>query len=216
MSLFKNILKRKINKTIEKTINVSPNEIDTLLSVVSLINDATDNNQEIKSVSGATTIYLNQIKRDFPDYHFPDVKFAVNNFIIEFLSIQYGVKKCFSNSNVHPSIINIIPKSISEHKINNIIINNVSICDYDKSDEYATVKLQCSVGFNVDNKRIETRYKIDHTLRLTENNVATKTLICQNCGATIENTSITRCEYCNTKIIRDTILTWKFTSIKEE
>lgn len=215
MSLFKKMFRRSINKTLKQTTGFSVNDINNLVSVINLLGDVSENNVEVKSVSGATDLYLNQINKDFPDCHLPDIKLAVNNFITEFLHIQYTLKKDFINSNVHSHIINIIPKSTQKHRLDDIRINNISISGYDKSDEYATIKLQCSVGFNLDGKRIETRYKIDYTLRLAENNIATKTLICSNCGATIENTSLAKCEYCDTKIIRDTILTWKFSSIKE-
>ena len=129
--------------------------------------------------------------------------------------IKYEGMKTFINSNVDVRIIDTIETSNTKQNISDITINKISISNYKKSDEYATIEYQCSVGFNKNAQRVETRYVIKYTLRLTDSSISTKAMTCPNCGATIESTLETHCAYCDAKIIRDTIMSWLFTDIKE-
>lgn len=212
----KRLLKRKINKISRDLIGVSVNDVKNIVSTVSNLANQAEEIVEPKSVGGATSIYLKQIERDFPDFHNYDAESAIKTFVSEYLSVKYEGKRNFEQSNVDDCVINLVEKHPSITDVKNIIFNKIAIAGYKKSDEYATINYQCSVGFDIDAKRIETRYKINYTLRLAQDNIATKALICPNCGATIESTSETTCPYCDTKIIRDTILNWVFSSIVEE
>lgn len=212
----KRLLKRKINQVSRDLIGMSVSDVQNIVSTVNTLANSAEEIVEPKSVSGATTIYLKQIERDFPDFHNYDAESAIKNFVSEYLSIKYEDKQSFKNANVDDGIIGLIEKDISIKDVKDIVFNKIAIAGYKKSDEYATINYQCSVGFNIEGRRIETRYKINYTLRLAQDNIATKALICPNCGATIESTSETLCPYCDTKIIRDTIFNWVFTSIIEE
>ena len=52
-------------------------------------------------------------------------------------------------------------------------------------------------------------------LRIEENDIEQKTLICPQCGGTYESTRQSVCPYCGAGIVRDTIMSWKFTSISQ-
>jgi hypothetical protein len=214
--IFKRQLQRKVNSVTRDIIGCSPSDISAIINTAKTISEIAEEMPEKKSVSGATEIYLKQIKKDFPDFHHLDAENALKIFISEVLSIQYEGLNSFQNSNVDSNIIKLIEKTEFVQKISDLTFNKIAISGYQKSDEYATIQYQCSVGFNGDNKRFETRYRVEYTLRLSNQNIAISAFICPNCGATIENTSNTICEYCNTKIIRDTILNWIFTSIEEK
>ena len=209
------MLKRIINNISKKTLGVSVNDVQNIVSTINAINDFTDEIVEQKSVSGATDVYLKQIERDFPDFHKNDADVALKSFIDEYLKIKYEGQKDFVVSNVDKNIIGMIENHKLNVDVKNVIINKISISGYRKSDEYATIDYNASVGYDISGKRIETRYKVKYTLRLNQDNVASVAMICPNCGATIESTSLTKCEYCDSKIIRDTILSWIFTNIEE-
>lgn len=212
----KRLIRRKINRMSQELIGVSTNDIKTIVSTINTLNDVAEETVSPKSVGGATNVYLKQIERDFPDFHNCDAESAIKTFVSEYLMIKYEGKTGFNNANVDKGILNLIEKSTNTQDVQNITFNKIAISGYRKSDEYATINYQCSVGFDINGRRIETRYKMNYTLRLLQNNIATKALICPNCGATIESTSETNCPYCDTKIIRDTIFNWIFSSIIEE
>lgn len=212
----KRMLRRKINQVSRDLIGISASDVKNIVSTVNTLANTAEEIVEPKSVGGATTIYLKQIERDFPDFHNYDAESAVKTFVSEYLSIKYEGKYSFTNANIDNGIIGMIEKSQIQKDVQNIKFNKIAISGYKKSDEYATINYQCSVGFDVEGKRVETRYKMNYTLRLTQNNIAAKAMICPNCGATIESTSDTQCPYCDAKIIRDTIFNWVFSSIIEE
>lgn len=142
-----------------------------------------------KSVSGATRIYLNQIERDFPEFSESEAEREIRGYIEEYVSDKNG-------RNTH--------------------INQIAISGYRKAETYATIQYQCSVGFDTSNQsRCETRYCLEYTLKLVEEGVASAAMKCPNCGAALEATDVSKCPYCDVKIIRDTILNWDVTSIKE-
>jgi hypothetical protein len=210
-------IKRKVNSISNELFGVSPSDVAYAVSAVKAIGDMAESGElaEPKSVGGATSIYLKQIEEDFPDFHNDDAEVAIKTFVTEYIDIQYNNKKDFTHSKVYKELLPQIKKHSQKSNISNIDFHKISICAYKKSDEYATIEYRASVGYNTNSKRIETRYIIDYSLRLSNNSVATQALICPNCGATIESTSLTNCEYCGTKIIRDTILNWSISSIKE-
>lgn len=169
-----------------------------------------------KSVSGATDLYLRQIQRDFPDYHHSDTELAINVLVNEYLDIVYGNLQNFKKSNVDSLLLKTIQKQSGHGSAYNITINRTAICDYKKTDEYATIKMQASVGYHINSKRVETKYNIAYTFMLQNDSIESKAMECHNCGATLENTNILRCPYCDAKIVRDTIMSWKFSSISEK
>lgn len=212
----KRFLRRKINSISQEMLGVSAQEVRNIISTAGTIQEMVSSEEEIKpkSIGGATNVYLKQIERDFPDFHNSDAEVALKTFLTEYLGIQYEGKGGFTKSSVDKGIIDLIEKQ-NNTDIKNIDFNKFSISGYKKSDEYATITYQVSIGYDENQRRIETRYKIDYTLRLANNNIATKAMICPNCGGAIESTSEVKCPYCDTKIIRDTIFNWIFTSIKE-
>ena len=107
--------------------------------------------------------------------------------------------------------------SVSDIKrnVSNITFNNVVIQNYVKTNEYATITYGVSIGYTLgNNEKMQERYKVEYTLKLRDDNMEKDILICENCGATLESTGIESCPYCGTRIIRDTKMSWKFTSIQ--
>ena len=211
----KNHIFRKINHFTRNSFGTNYSELSILGSALSSAYQ--DQTPQQKSVSGATSFYLGKIIKDFPDFHNADAETAIENFLFEFLQIKYQNKSDFANSKVDKGLISRIvsEKQSGNYKIDNIKYNKISISNYIKNDDVATITYQVSIGFNLNGERQEKRFTIEYTLRLIEDNIASNAYICPNCGATIENTSETKCPYCDCKLTRNTVFNWLFTSITE-
>ena len=180
--IIRRFIARKIDEIAEETIGVSTSQLRTLIREM-------EETPAPKSVSGATSIYLKQIDRDFPEFCVSEAEREVKEYIEEFVLEKNG---------------------------KNTRINQIAISGYRKAETYATIQYQCSVGFDTpDQSRCETRYSLEYTLKLVEEGVVAAAMKCPNCLATLEATDVSKCPYCDLKIIRDTILNWDVTSIKE-
>ena len=91
----------------------------------------------------------------------------------------------------------------------------MSIADYQKSLNSATLRYRVSVGFDLDERRNEKLYEVEYTLQLRDEYGEQKFLTCQNCGAPLEEAS-GQCKYCGMKHLRDTISNWVVTDYKEK
>ena len=213
--------KRAANRIVNNAINratrnvlgagIDVNDIKTLINATK---DAADE-PEKKSVFGATNLYLPKIEKDFADFHNMEAIAAIKIFMNEYLDIAYGEKKKFQNSNVEPGLETMINVSNVKSSTTNVNIHNTAISNYIKTNEYATITYQVAVGYNTNSERKEERYKIEYTMKLKTNGIAEETMKCDNCGASIDSTSHENCPYCDARIIRDTRMSWKFTSISK-
>ena len=217
VKVFKNI-KSKVNRKIYEAksalrqitrMSGVGSETEALRSIAQGMMDTV----EPKSVGGSTSIYLKQIQRDFPDYHNEDAENAIKIFITEYLNIKYGTQQDFTKSKINGKILTNIDKFGGE--IDGIKFNGMAIYKYTKTVNFATVVYKCSVGFNHNGKRVETRYEVDYTLQLANDNIANLSMKCPNCGAAYDNTNNLTCPYCGASIIKDTILNWFITEITE-
>lgn len=200
---------RLIGSITGKIIGTSLNSGD----ISRLVNDAKEISEEPnpKSVSGMTKTYLPKIQKDFVDFHNTEAVSAIKIFMNEFLDIKYGKKQQFEKSNVENGLELMINRE-NKKNIRNVDIHKVVISNYIKTNEYATITYQVAVGYNCDTRK-EERYKIEYTMKLKEDGVASEAMVCEKCGAAIESTSIENCPYCDVRIIRDTRMSWQFTSI---
>lgn len=206
--VIKNI-KRKIRCLKSKIISPV-----TLVHTAKQMCDKIENNQpEIKSIGGATSTLLPQIEKDFPDFHNPDAQEVIKTFLIEYINIKYGVQQGFIKSKVDKHIdYNIHKTKIAN--VSNITFNRISIYNYKKTNDYATITYKASLGYDCDGDRIESRYELDYTLQLKDDEINMKALICDNCGGSL-STLDTICPYCDVKIIKDTIMNWIVMRINE-
>ena len=169
---------------------------------------------EVRSISGATSIYKPKIEEDFPDYHFPEAEAAVTEFIQEYLSIRYEGEQWFRKSRVEEGLEKVVEKADYIASVSDVAVHKVTIASYVKSKEYATIRYQVSVGYNLNTARIEERYQVESTLKFIENGYAANYLICEHCGGQISSTKDAKCPYCGSAIVWDTRMTWRFTSVK--
>ena len=195
-------------------LSVIVNKIKYVKNTIQQLKLAEEIDPTPKSVSGATDLYIRQIQKDFPDYHHSDTELALDAFMHEYLKVVFNTQKDFEKSNVDTLLINTIQKR--EGYVENIRINRSAIYGYKKTDEYATIQLQVSVGYHLNNTRVETKYNVNYTFALTNDSISSEAMVCKVCGGSLETTNAVVCPYCGAKVIRDTIMSWKFSSICEK
>ena len=212
MSFLGTVIVVNMIKKIKRKLNNVKNSLATPIMMAGLAKQIYDKTElgdlppEKKSIGGATSTLLPQIEKDFPDFHNPDAEEAIKTFIIEYINIKHGTQQSFQKSKIDKNINYNIQKTASS-TISNIIFNRIAIYDYKKTNDYATITYKVSVGFDRNGKRIETRYELDYTLQLKEDEIHTKTMTCDNCGGPL-STIDTVCPFCSVKIIKDTIMNW--------
>ena len=167
---------------------------------------------EPKTVFGATSIYLPQVLRDFPDFHNNDAIAAVKTLVCEYLAIRYEGIPRFARSIVAEGLLSTIDRQPG-HTVKNEIVHQVAMSRYIKTKECATITYQASVGYTLDGEPVEERYAVEYTLSLRDEYGEKQTLVCPQCGGVYTSTSQTVCAYCGAGIVRDTIKSWRFTSI---
>ncbi len=195
-------------------VRTARNSVPALSEILQMISLAKSQPRTVepKTVFGATSVYLPQIERDFADFHHQEAVSAVKTLIYEYLAIRYEGKNNFEKVPVSPRLIAMVDVQ-SGHTVTNETVHQVAISRYTKSLEYATITYQASVGYKLDGEQTEERYAVEYTLKLRENDIEQKSLICPQCGGAYESTKQKFCPYCGTPIIRDTFMSWQFTSI---
>ncbi len=168
---------------------------------------------EPRTVFGATKMYLDLIRKDFPDYHNDEAVSALKTLVREFLEIRFEGREKYDLANVEEGL-ELMADRGSGTDVTEIKIHSAAISAYDKTKEYATVTYVAAAGFRAGDKKYEERYRVKYTLKLIEKDYPAKMLVCPRCGGTINSTAEPVCPFCGSGIIRDTILSWRFTSIE--
>lgn len=168
-----------------------------------------------KTVGGATNVYLPIIQKDFPEYHNSNAESDIKSVMRDYIRCIHSGKTTFESKSINANVVsNIIPKE--NGKVTNLVFHQIAIYNYQKTLDYATVVYRISFGYKLNDTPIETRYEIHYTLQLREQGVASKSLRCTNCNAPLDEiTHMTVCPYCEAKIVRDTILNWVVSDIRE-
>lgn len=168
-----------------------------------------------RTLFGATSIYLPRILKDFPDFHMPEAKNAVGLLLTEYLKIRYGELEDFKDSNVERDLISMVPKAENAGAVTDVNFHDCAVRNYLKTQEYATITYIATIGYTALGRRFEERYQADSTLKLSEEGIPKKLLICSQCGGAIDTTAHKFCPYCGSGIVWDTKLSWRFTAVKE-
>lgn len=175
-----------------------------------------------KSVTGATDVYLKKIQADFKNFSKSDAEVDIQDFIREYLSYKYEGTETINAKNVGSEVIPSIERVSYYDYLSDIVFNKFAIAGYQKSEDYATIKYQVSVGFDLretpegEKTRIETRFKIDYSLRFTQmDDKAVFSYVCPNCNATIGVSDAGECSYCGAKLVMDTLYSWYIASVVE-
>lgn len=193
-----------------------------------------------KSVSSATNLYLPSIMRDFPEFHYDEMKSRAENVLTSYLRsvdtmsssmLTEGTKELKEELDMR--IQNLKRLNRREH-FQNCKIHRTEIHQYRKTKGRVSVVFQSAVEYihyiEHDDKLIKGRNDLQEQAKynveviyiqdreLIENvKESALGLHCPNCGAPISSLGENKvCEYCDSPIVEFNMRTWHFSRVKEQ
>lgn len=191
-----------------------------------------------KSVSGATSLYLPQIMKDFPEFHLDEMKNRAQNVLVSYLRsidesnaslLTEGLEELKAELEMRISMNR--DRGVREN-FQRINVHRTEIYQYRKSKGRVSVVFQSAVEYlhfvEKDGQIVEGRkdlktqskYNVEVVYiqdRDTVENIGESGLglNCPNCGAPLEHLGAKVCRYCDTPVVEFNIRTWNFSSVKE-
>ncbi len=192
-----------------------------------------------KSVSAATSLYLPSIMRDFPDFHYIEMKTRAENVLISYLrSIDAMNKELLTEgtSELKDSLsmrIESLRRLGQREHFQNIKVHRTEISQYRKSKGKCSVVLQSAVEYihyvekdgSIIKGRNDIREQSKYDIELiyiqdrelvANHDDAGLAMNCPNCGAPLPMLGAKKCEYCDSPIVEFNIRTWNFAAVKEK
>lgn len=189
-----------------------------------------------KSVSGATSLYLPQIMRDFPQFHSEEMKERAESVLLSFLQ---GIteENCNILSEGTRELKDALEMKIranrnegSHERYERIKIHRTEINKYRKEKGRCSVVYQSAVGcihyVEKDGRVIRGRKEMQTQHRYNvevcyiqdrdlaeESNDSGYALNCPNCGGPLTSLGATTCPYCDSPVVGFNIHTWQFTGV---
>lgn len=195
--------------------------------------------EEVKSVSGMTTIYLPLIAEDFPDFNLEEFKTRSATLLT---SALMSITKEDTNYILHASdnLQDTIRLRIHNNQLSNtkesytsIQVHQMEISRYQKLGGTCIITLQCSLEYSYtkfqndrlikgnETKLKQTKYDIkllyiqdldqlDHT-----SNNSFNTISCPNCGGNMTEVGTNICAYCGSTLETLNIKAWEIDSFTE-
>lgn len=173
-----------------------------------------------RSLSGGDSLYINLIKKDFPEFNLELMKSNVEKNIKNIFNYINGAP--LSKEEAVLSFADSIKHKYSDMSVCNIKIHKTCISDYKKAQETATIKFQTAFQFEYQDKKrgsltAQERYETEYTYLIKtdslDKNKNTASLRCGYCGAPIEMVGLKICAYCGNllEVIQDRA--WYITNI---
>lgn len=192
-----------------------------------------------KSVSAMTSLYLPKIKRDFPEFHYDEMKVRAENVLTSYLlavdRMSVGTLK-EGNQELKDKLemrIEMLKGSGQREHFGSIRLHRTEITDYKKRNGTCIITFQTSLQYyytkkDENGKILEGRedlltqskyntdviYIQDRELLKDERDLSLG-LNCPNCGAPISGTGSKVCEYCGTPVVELNIYAWTFSNVTE-
>lgn len=192
-----------------------------------------------KSVSAATSLYLPQILRDFPEFHYEEMKNRAENVLTGFLHAIDASSMAALEEETTEELREKLEQRIEalrfdnrEEHFQNIRIHRTEIKNYRKTKGRCSIVFQSSVQYNHFKKKdgsvvegsadklTQSRYNIemiyiqdrDIVEKQTDAGLAMK---CPSCGAPLPKLGAKKCLYCDTPIMEFNIKIWYFSDVEE-
>lgn len=191
-----------------------------------------------KSVSAGTSLYLPNIRRDFPDFHYDEMKRRAENLLTSYLravdeanveALTEGIGELKDKLNMKIEMLR--DAGCREH-YNNIKIHRTEIKSYRNTKGRCSIIFQSAVQYNYykdKNGEIlegarerlkQSRYDVEmiyiQDRDLVENlEDAGLAMNCPNCGAPLPKLGAKKCEYCDSPVVEFSIRTWDFSNVEE-
>lgn len=191
-----------------------------------------------KSVSSATGLYLPSIMKDFPEFHYDEMKTRAENVLISYLRSVDGQNNALLTEGTNElkdqllMRIQMLKRQEQKEHFENIKIHRTEIHQYRKSKGRCSIVMQSAIEYihyiEKDNKVTEGRkelqeqakYNIELVYIQDQETVeklgdAGLALNCPNCGAPLPGLGAKKCAYCDSPVIEFNIRTWNFSKVTE-
>lgn len=192
-----------------------------------------------KSVSAMTSLYLPKIKKDFPEFHYDEMKVRAENVLTSYLlavdGMRVGILK-EGNQELRDKLemrINMLQGAGERERFRSIKLHRTEITDYKKRNGRCIITFQTALQYfhtrrDANGRILEGRedlttqskyntdviYIQDRALLEDERDLSLG-LNCPNCGAPISGTGSKVCEYCGTPVVELNIYAWTFSNVTE-
>ncbi len=191
-----------------------------------------------KTISAATSIYKPSIMRDFPEFHYDEMKTRVENALVSYLrSMNEGNGRLLSEGTrelqeaLQLRIDGLRSENKREH-YENITIHGTEIHRYLKEKGRCTIVFQTAVGYvhyitdkgenaTEQQKRLQqTKYNTEviyiQNQDMVENiSDAGLAMNCPNCGGALTKLGAKVCPYCDSPVIEFNLRVWSIGKITE-
>lgn len=191
-----------------------------------------------KSVAAGTSLYLPRIVKDFPQFHYDEMKNRAENVLMSYLrSIDEDDETLLTEGtselqNKLEMQLGMLRGENARAHYNNMKIHRTEICQYRKQKGRCSVIFQTSMEYyyfkEADGKikagnrntKTQARYNVeclyiqdrDYVENLEDAGLA---MNCPNCGAPLSKLGAKVCEYCGTPILEFNIRIWNFSDVEE-
>lgn len=191
-----------------------------------------------KSVSAATSLHLPRITKDFPDFHYEEMKRRAQNVLLSYLqSIDEDRISCLTEGTeelkdkLQMQLTMLRGDGIRAH-YDSPKLHRMEISQYRKEKSRCSVVFQASVEYyyyeekggavtvgSRDTKK-QSRYNVEciyiQDRDLIENvHDAGLGMVCPRCGGVLPGVGAKVCQFCDTPIIEFNIRAWHFSDVKE-
>ena len=192
-----------------------------------------------KSVSAATSLYLPKITKDFPEFHYGEMKTRAENVLISYLRsidamnvglLTEGTMELKDSLSMR---IESLRRLGQKEHFQNIKVHRTEISQYRKAKGRCSVVFQSAVEYihyvekdgsikmGRNDIREQSKYDIEviyiQDREFIENHDdAGLAMNCPNCGAPLPMLGAKKCEYCDSPIMEFNIRTWNFAAVKEK
>lgn len=191
-----------------------------------------------KSVSSATDLYLPSIMRDFPEFHYDEMKTRAENVLTSYLrsvdTLSAGMLT--EGTNELKDALSMRIQSLKnlnkrEH-FQNIKIHRTGIFQYRKNKGRVSIVFQIAVEYihfleekgkiikGRNDMQEQSKYNVEVIYIQDQDKVesiheSALGLHCPNCGAPISHLGVKKCEYCDSPVMEFNMRTWNFSKVKE-
>lgn len=193
-----------------------------------------------RSLHGMTSIYLSQIKNDFPEFDYELYVSKAKSLLRSYFT-AVSTKNSFAlteeysltlKNYVQGIIEDLNSRNVSQH-FDEIVIHDVQIARYIKDGKTVTILFEISVGyysystdesgkivFGDNSMKNQAVYEIGLVYVQDVESMNTHGdalgINCPNCGAPIKNLGHKFCEFCGTSVVEVNERAWKFNSVREQ
>lgn len=192
-----------------------------------------------KSVSANTKLYLPQILRDFPEFHYDEMKNRAENILTGFL-LGIDEKKPArmresTTSELRQKLemrIAALDNENAEEHFRDILIHRTEIRQYRRVKGRCSIifqsALQChhfkkkggAVTAGSESRLEQSRYNVEMIYIQDRDKIENQAdsglaMNCPNCGAPLPKLGAKKCLYCDTPIVEFSIRIWNFSDVEE-